>query len=277
MAEHFEYAIIGGGKGGKTLAMDLAHAGRQVLMVERGLIGGSCINVACIPTKTMVRSATVAELARRGAEFGVSGTFQVDLAAVRRRKRAVVAGLVQANRARFDQSGMTFVLGSARFTGNRAFAVKQSDGGERSFTADKVFINTGTRPALPDLPSLAEAVPLTSESIMELDRLPEHLLVLGGGYIGLEFAQMFRRFGSKVTVVERGVDFLPREDRDIAAAVQQLLTEEGVEVLTGAQAVWVEGQSGQSVQLILKTTAGERTLAGSDLLVALGRIPNTGS
>lgn len=275
MAEHFENAIIGGGKAGKTLAMDLASHGQRTLMVERGMIGGTCINVACIPTKTMVRSAQVAELARRGAEFGIQGNFTVDLATVRRRKQAVVSGMVAANQKKFDQSGMTLLLGVARFTGPKAFSVKLNSGEEKSFTADKVFINTGTRPSMPELPGLAAAAALTSESIMELERLPQHLLVLGGGYIGLEFAQMFRRFGSQVTMIERSPQFLPREDADIAEQVRKILTEEGIEILTAAAAKSVEGKSGSSVKLLLQTATVEKSVAGTDLLVALGRVPTT--
>ena len=270
--DHFEFAILGGGKGGKTLAADLAKSGHQVVMVERGLIGGSCINVACIPTKTMVRSAKVAELARRAAEFGVRLDYHgVDPVGVRARKRAVVEGMVKVNQANFDRSGMTLLLGSARCTGPRAFAVSLNDGGQRSITADNVFINTGTRPSLPPIPGLAEATPLTSETLLELDRLPEHLVVLGGGYIGLEFAQMFRRFGSRVTVIERGPQFLPREDPDVAEQVLGILREEGIEVIYPSEIRRVEGASGISVRVVL----GDRTVECSDLLAAMGRVPNT--
>lgn len=275
-AEHFEIAVIGGGKGGKTLAAKLASAGRSVVMIEKGMIGGSCINVACIPTKTMVKSAKVAELARRAADFGVRVDLGgADAIGVRERKRAVVAEMVGRNQANFDSSGMTLLLGTARFTARRALEVRLRDGGERELTADKVFINTGTRPASPPISGLAEALPLNSESIQELDRLPEHLVILGGGYVGCEFAQMFRRFGSRVTLIERSARFLKREDPDVAEQVLRIFREDGIDVLLEASVRRVEGLSGQSVRVRLQTASGERVVEGSDLLAALGRAPNT--
>ena len=274
--EHFDVLIVGGGKGGKTLAVDLAMAGHRTAMVERGMIGGSCINVACIPTKTMVQSAKVAELAKRAAEYGIRVDFRgVDPVGVRQRRQAVVSGMVKLNQANFDKSGMTLVLGEARFVGPRAVQVRSAQGGVRLLEGDKVFINLGTRPGLVPLPGLTEAKPLTSESIQELDRLPEHLIVFGGGYIGCEFAQMFRRFGSRVTLLERGPRFLPREDADIGEQVLSIFREDGIEVLLGTEIQRVEGRSGAEVRLLLRTPAGERQLTGSDLLVALGRVPNT--
>lgn len=274
--EHFEYAVIGGGKGGKTLAVDLARQGRRIVLVERGMIGGSCINVACIPTKTIVRSAKVAELARHAADYGVRVKFEgVDPTAVRRRKQGVVDGMVKLNQANFDRSGMTLLIGAARFTSPRTFEVRLNDGTIRQLAAEKIFINTGTKPALPALPGLAETKPLTSESIQELERLPEHLIVLGGGYIGLEFAQIFRRFGSRVTVLERGARFLPREDVDVAEQIRAIFVEDGIEVVLGAEVQKIEGDSGDQVTLTLRTPAGGRAVAGSDLLAAMGRSPVT--
>ena len=274
--EHFEFAIIGGGKGGKTLAMKLASSGRRVVMVERGMIGGSCINVACIPTKTMVKSAKVAELAKRAAEFGIQVNFGgANPEGVRQRKRQVVASMVAKNQAGFDRSGMTLLMGSARFTGPKAFEVQLREGGTRTLTADKVFINTGTRPSHPTMPGLAEAKPLDSESVQELDRLPEHLVILGGGYIGCEFAQVFRRFGSRVTLIDRGANFLPREDRDVADELLNIFKHEGIEVITGAEVLGIAGVSGKGITLKLRTAVGEQVIEGSDLMVAIGRVPNT--
>ena len=245
-AEHFEFAVVGGGKGGKTLAAKMATAGRSVVMIEKGMIGGSCINVACIPTKTMIKSAKVAELAGRAAEFGIRVAFDgADPSGIRDHKEAVVAEMVGRNQANFDRSGMTLLIGTARFTGPRALEVRSQDGSTRDLTADKVFVNTGTRPSLPPLPGLVEARPLNSESVQELDRLPEHLIVLGGGYIGCEFAQMFRRFGSQVTIVERSEAFLPREDPDVGEQVLSIFREDGIDVRLGASAQNIEGQSGQ--------------------------------
>jgi probable pyridine nucleotide-disulfide oxidoreductase len=275
-AEQFEFVVVGGGKGGKTLAAKMASTGRRVAMVEEGMIGGSCINVACIPTKTMVKSAKVAELARRAADFGIRVTYEAaDPMGIRDHKRTVVAKMVDRNQANFDRSGMTLVIGTACFTGPRTVEVQLREGGMRELIGEKVFINTGARPALLPIPGLADTHPLQSESIQELDRLPEHLIVLGGGYIGCEFAQMFRRFGSEVTLIERNNAFLAREDRDVAEHVLQILQEDGVDVLLGASTQRVEGLSGQSVRVMLQTPSGERVVEGSDLLAALGRVANT--
>ncbi|MHB1297258.1 MAG: mercuric reductase [Gemmatimonadaceae bacterium] len=274
--EHFDYAVIGGGKGGKTLAAKMASAGRSVAMVEKGMIGGSCINVACIPTKTMFSSAQAAESARHSNAYGTRAPFDgVDMLGVRARKRAVVSEMVARNQSNFDRSGMTLLIGAARFTAPRSLEVRLADGGLRALSADKVFINTGTRPALPPIPGLVEARPLDSESIQELDRLPEHLIVLGGGYIGCEFAQMFRRFGSRVTIIEQAKTFLAREDPDVAEQVLQCFREDGIDVVLEASARRVDGVSGDSVRLTLQAPAGDRLLEGSHLLAALGRVPNT--
>lgn len=274
-AEHFEVAEVGGGKGGKTLAAKMASAGRWVVMIEQGMIGGTCINVACIPTKTLVQSAKVAALARRAAEFGLRVRFDgADPIGLRDRRRAVVAEMVDRNQANFDRSGMTLLIGTARFTGPRALEVRLP-GARRALTADQVFINTGTRPALPPIPGLAEARPLNSETIQELDHLPEHLIVLGGGYVGCEFAHMFRSFGTRVTLVERSADFLPREDRDIAAAIRAIFEEDGIEVMTGAEVDAIAGQSGEAVRLGLRAPGGAMAVEGTHLLAALGRVPNT--
>lgn len=275
-AEHFEFAVVGGGKGGKTLAATMASAGRRVVMVEKGMIGGSCINVACIPTKTMVKSAKVAALARRAAEFGIRLEVDgADAIGVRDRKRAVVGEMIKRNQANFDGSGMTLLIGTAHFNGPRALDVRLQEGGVRKLTADKVFLNTGTRPALPPIAGLADALPLHSESVLELDRLPEHLIILGGGYVSCEFAQMFRRFGSRVTVIERAETFLRQEDPDVADQVLQVFLEDGIDVLLGATVCQVEGLSGQAVRVCVQTPTGERAVEGSDLLAALGRVPNT--
>lgn len=274
--EHFELAVVGGGKGGKTLAAKMASVGRRVVMIEKGMIGGTCINVACIPTKTMVKSAKVAALVKRAAKFGIRVTFDgVDAIGVRDRKRAVVDEMVGRNQANFDRSGMTLLIGTARFTGPHTLEVRQRDGGVRELTAEKVFVNTGTRPALPRLPGLVEARPLDSESVQELDRLPEHLVVLGGGYIGCEFAQIFQRFGSRVTIIDRSETFLSREDPDVGEEVVSIFREDGINVRIGAAVQSIDGKSGQSVRVRIKTSAGEEVVEGTDLLAALGRSPNT--
>ena len=278
-ASHFEFAILGGGKGGKTLAVKMASAGRSVVMIEKGMIGGSCINVACIPSKTMVRSAKIAELARRAAEFGIRVSAErAEAVGVRARKRAVVAEMVERNRANFQRSGMTLLIGEGRFINSRTLEVRLADGQTREVTADKIFVNTGTRPALPAMPGLGEARPLNSESVQELDRLPEHLIILGGGYIGCEFAQMFQRFGSRVTLIDRSERFLKREDTDVGEHVRAIFKDDGIDVRTGASVERVEGRSGESVRVRLRgagSGASGDVVEGTHLLTALGRTPNT--
>lgn len=275
-AEHFDIAVVGGGKGGKTMAVKMASAGRRVVMIEKGMIGGSCINVACIPTKTMIQSAKVAELARRAAAFGIRVSFNgADPIGVRDRKRAVVGEMVGRNQANFDCSGIAQLLGTARFTGPRRLEVSLQKDGVRELAADQVFLNTGTRPATPPLPGLAAARPLDSESVQELDRLPEHLVILGGGYVGCEFAQMFRRFGTHVTVIERSERFLPREDSDVADQVLECFREDGIDVRLGASVLAIEGVSAQSIRVRIESDGGDVSVDGTDLLAALGRAPNT--
>jgi pyruvate/2-oxoglutarate dehydrogenase complex dihydrolipoamide dehydrogenase (E3) component len=277
--ERYDAIVIGSGQGGTPLAAALAKAGRATALIEREHVGGSCVNVGCTPTKTMVASARVAYLARRAADYGVhTGPVTVRLDEVRSRKRAIVALFRGATEHRLgDIEALEIVRGEARFTGPRALEVRGADGSTRSMTAAMIFINTGERPATPRLTGLADIPALDSTSIMELDALPEHLLVLGGGYVGLEFGQMFRRFGSRVTIVQRAQQLLPREDPDVAEAITGILRDDGIEVLLQAEALQVErtAPGGPELQLSVRTTAGERTLRGSHLLVATGRTPNT--
>src|SRR5688572_5630714 len=211
--ERFDAIIIGSGQGGKLLCLALAKAGWKTALVERQHVGGTCVNYGCTPTKTMVASARVAYLARRAADYGVeAGPVRVDLAKVRRRKQAIVESFRSGGQSKLEKTpNVTLLFGEARFTGPKAVEVAMNDGGTRRLTADKVFINTGCRPATPPLPGLDQVPALDSTSVMELDEVPRHLLVLGGGYIGLEFGQMYRRFGSAVTVVQRGQQLLPNE------------------------------------------------------------------
>jgi pyruvate/2-oxoglutarate dehydrogenase complex dihydrolipoamide dehydrogenase (E3) component len=271
-ARKYDAIVVGAGQAGGPLSTALATAGRRTLLVEREHVGGTCINEGCTPTKTMVASARVAYLARRGAEYGVeTGEVRVNLARVRERKRNIVESFRSGSQRRLeDTRGLDLVFGEARFTAPRTVAVNG-----RSFEADLVFVNTGCRPAAPDVEGLAAIAPVDSTSIMELDRLPEHLIVLGGGYIGLEFGQMFRRFGSRVTVVQRGPQLLPLEDEDVAGAVLGVLREDGVEVLLQSQAVCAERGGGGQVRVTVRTAAGDRPVVGSHLLLAAGRVPNT--
>jgi len=275
---HVNALIIGAGQAGVPLARDLAQAGRRTLLIERAHVGGTCINEGCTPTKTMVASARVAYLARRGGDYGVElRDLYVDMVRVRERKRAIVESFRSGSERRLAASGVERLDAEARFTGPRTVVARDHQGHERHVEADLVFIDTGARPAMPALPGLDDAVSvLDSTSIMELAEVPGHLIVLGGGYVGLEFAQMFRRFGSRVTIVQRGAGLLEREDPDVAAAVAAILREDGVGVLLGTSAVGVASEPA-GVALTVRGAAGESTLRGTHLLVAAGRAPNVES
>ncbi|MEH2035644.1 mercuric reductase [Nostoc sp.] len=278
--QHYDDIIIGGGKAGKTLAPVLVADGRKTALVERSLnmIGGGCINIACIPTKTMVASANVANTVRKSAAYGVkTNTLSVNLAEVIQRKRSVVQGMREMNLHNLETAlGHELIIGTARFVAPKTIAVTTTEGKNRLLTAERLFVNTGTRPLIPSVPGLTEAGFLTSESIMELEHLPEHLIVLGSGYIGLEFAQMFRRFGSRVTVIGQSEQILSQQDPDIAIAVQTLLEQDGIEFLLKAKVLRVDRTGNET---ILKIQVGDReiTLQGSHLLVAVGRAPNIDS
>ena len=266
----YDAIVIGAGQAGGPLSTALAGAGKRTLLIEREHIGGTCINDGCTPTKTMVASARVAYLARRAADYGVrTGPVSIDLAAVRQRKRDIVERFRSGSERRITRAaGLDLVRADARFVGPKTLEV---DGAQ--VTAELIFVNVGARPAQPSLPGLDRVSALDSTSIMELDTLPEHLLVLGGGYVGLEFGQMFRRFGSQVTIVQRGERLLGREDPDVADAVADILRQDGIDVLLNTAAVRVE----PGPRLVVRTAQTEQTLAGSHLLVAVGRVPNTDS
>lgn len=276
MAEEFDLIIIGAGQAGGPLAGAFAQAGRRTALVEATHVGGTCINEGCTPTKTMVASARVAHLARRAADYGVqTGPVSVDLGVVRRRKRNIVDSWRAGSEGRLERDGVELLMGAAQFTGPKTLTVTLNAGGTRELEAATIVINAGARPSTPDLPGLTKTPHLDSTSIMELDTVPEHLLVLGGGYIGLEFGQMFRRFGSRVTIVQRGERLLAREDGDIADAVAAILREDGIEVLLHSDARRVSPGADGGVQLTVTTPDGKRTLDGSHLLVAVGRTPNS--
>jgi pyruvate/2-oxoglutarate dehydrogenase complex dihydrolipoamide dehydrogenase (E3) component len=275
MTEAFDVIIIGSGQGGGPLAGVFAAAGRKTALIEATHVGGTCINEGCTPTKTMVASARVAHLARRAADYGVhTGPVSVDLEVVRKRKRDIVASWRAGSEQRLIDGGVDLIMGEGRFCDPQTVRVALNAGGERELQAPTIVINAGARSSVPDLPGLADVLFLDSTSIMELDTVPEHLIVLGGGYIGLEFGQMFHRFGSRVTIVQRGERLLAREDPDIADAVAEILREDGIEVWLNSTAHRVR-RSGDDVALTIATPDGERTLAGSHLLVAVGRTPNT--
>jgi dihydrolipoamide dehydrogenase len=274
--QQYDAIVIGSGQGGTPLAKALAKAGLKTALIEREFIGGTCVNVGCTPTKTMFNSARVAYLTRRNADFGVhSGEASVNMAEVRARKQSVVDSFRDGGlRGIESTTGLDLLLGEASFTGPHHLEVQMNEGGIRTIAADKIFINTGGRPSKPALEGLDKVLYLDSTSIMELAQLPEHLLVMGGGYIGLEFGQMFRRFGSKVTIVQRGDQLLGREDNDVADEITRILREDGITVLLNAQVSRVE-RDGGDIRLIVNTQQGEQRFTGSHLLVAVGRTPNT--
>src|SRR5258708_4558818 len=275
-AENYDAIVIGTSQGGRFLPVELAKAGQRVALVERGRLGGVCVNRGCTPTKTMVASARLAYQARRGAEYGVrTGPVSVDLAAVRERTRAMVAGARQNYASRLAQDGLDLIEGEAHFTGPKTIEIALTDGGTRSISAPVIVIDAGTRPRPPAIAGAGDVPVLDSTSIMELDELPEHLIILGGGYIGLEFGQMFRRFGSQVTIIQRAARLLKVEDEDVADEVAAILRDDGITVLTSSTPVRVEPADSGRGRLSVRMEDGERQLEGSHLLSAIGRIPNT--
>jgi len=279
--EQFDLVVIGGGKGGKTLAMDLAKQGYRSALIERDpdMIGGTCINVACIPTKTLVQSAKVAAMVRRAGDFGIGAELTgIDMANVRQRKRSVVNFMRDGNHTLFTSiPGLEFILGEVRFVGEKTVEINLRDGGSRTLVGKHVVINTGTRPKVPEIPGLSAVQPLTNETILELGILPEHLLIIGGGFEGVEFAQMYRRFGSRVTIIQRGAQLLPREDADIAEAIQQTFEREGIEVLlnTSAERAEATGEGGVRLHLRTADADGHTVVEGSHVLIGTGREPVT--
>jgi pyruvate/2-oxoglutarate dehydrogenase complex dihydrolipoamide dehydrogenase (E3) component len=275
MANTHDAIIIGSGQGGTPLARELAGAGWKTALIEREHVAGTCINEGCTPTKTMVASARVAYLARRAKDYGVNtGAVTVDMARVRRRKQAVVDDFRGSNERKLVNAQVDWVKGEGRFVDAKTVEVKLNDGGSRTLSADKIFINTGARPNQPSIKGLDSVAYLNSTSIMELETLPEHLLIIGGGYIGVEFGQMFRRFGSRVTIVQRAERLLGREDPDVADEVAKILSEDGIEMLLNTNTSNVEAK-GDGVRLHVQTPDGDRAIDGSHLLVAVGRTPNT--
>ena len=276
--ERYENLIIGSGAAGKLMAWQMGHDGRRTALVERGALGGACPNVACLPSKNMIYSARVIELARRGAEFGLkTEAMSVDMVAVQRRKRLMVQGLQEMHLDLTLKSGVELIRGSARFVAPRTAEIDLNEGGKRTVSGERVFLDLGSRAAIPEVAGLAQAHPMTNVEVLDLDRLPEHLVVLGGGYVGLELAQAFRRFGAKVTVLEEGPQIAGHEDADIGAALKDLFVDEGIEVLVGAEVHRVEGRSGQQVRVQISDSRGTRIIEGSDLLVATGRMGNAES
>lgn len=274
--EEYDLVVLGSGEAGKYIAWTLSKKGMKAVVIERKYIGGSCPNIACLPSKNVIHSAKVASYFRRSEEFGITkDNWKIDLSVVRERKRKMVTGLVDMHLDLYQKSGTELVMGSGRFTGPKTIEVTATDGTVRMFHGKRVVVSTGSRATIDHTPGLAEAKPLTHIEALELDQIPEHLLVLGGGYIGLEMSQAMRRFGSRVTIIERNKRLAHREDDDVTTALHELCTAEGIDVVTGASVTKVEGQSGGSVKIHVSRAGAEMMIEGTHLLVAGGRTPNT--
>jgi pyruvate/2-oxoglutarate dehydrogenase complex dihydrolipoamide dehydrogenase (E3) component len=274
--EHYEILVIGSGEAGKHLTWNMAEAGHRTAVVERKYVGGSCPNIACLPSKNVIRSAKANWFARHGAEYGIqTGSVSTDMRGVFNRKRKMVQAEVQFHLDRFKATGAELIKGEARFVAPKTVEVRLNEEGSRIITGDQVFLDLGSRSTIPDVPGLAAAKPMTHVEALDLDRLPEHVVVLGGGYVGLELAQALRRFGSAVTVIERGSRIAAREDADVAQALLENFASEGVEVLLDTRVREVQGLSGRTVRVVVEGGHGRQTIEGTDLLVATGRTPNT--
>ncbi len=274
--EEYDLVVLGSGEGGKYLAWTLARKGQRALVIERKWVGGSCPNIACLPSKNIIHSAKVASYFYRSEEFGISkDNCKINMSAVRDRKRKMVAALVDMHYDIYKKTGTELVMGSGKFIGPKTIEVTLADGGTRTFHGKNVVINTGSRATIDHTPGLSEASPLTHIEALELDHIPRHLLVLGGGYIGLELSQAMRRFGSEVTIVERNGHLAHREDEDVTQALEELFRDEGITVATNTKINRVEGKSGVGVKLHGTRDGVEVVLEGSHLLVAGGRTPNT--
>src|SRR5580658_10347904 len=274
--EDYDLVVLGSGAGGKLIAWASAQKGQRVVVVERKYVGGSCPNIACLPSKNIIHSAKVASLFYRSGEFGISKeNVRIDMAAVRERKRKMVRNLVDMHLDNYKKSGAELVMGTGRFIGPRTIEVELADGGTRTFRGKNVVINTGSRATLEPIPGLAEAKPLTHVEALELDHIPKHLLVLGAGYVGLELAQAFRRFGAEVTLIERNSRVVHREDEDISQGLEEMCRDEGITVVTNAKISLVKGNSGEWIRLLGTRNGDELSLEGTHLLAAGGRTPNT--
>jgi pyruvate/2-oxoglutarate dehydrogenase complex dihydrolipoamide dehydrogenase (E3) component len=274
--EQYDAIIIGSGEAGKWMAWHLGSLGQHVINIEDKRIGGACPNVACLPSKNVVHSAKVAQYFQRGAEFGmVHSDWRVDMAGVNARRQQLVDGNLQVHLANYTKSHAEIVMGFGRFIAEKTVEVALNAGGTRTLRSDRIFLDTGSRATIEPIPGLAESSPLTHIEALELTVLPEHLLIVGGGFIGLEFAQAMRRFGARVTIIERNPSIAHREDPDVIEGLQQLFHDDGIEIVANANLTRVEGTSGKSITVRLTLPNGEITLQGSHLLVATGRTPNT--
>ena len=274
--EKFDLLILGGGTGSTIAAWTFAAEGRRVAIVERKYIGGSCPNIACLPSKNIIHSAKVASYFRRSQEFGIAHNgFTIDMSGVREHKRTMVRDLNEMYLENYRKTGAEFILGAGRFLAPRTVEVALADGTTRQLRGTNVIVSTGTRAKLEAIPGLSEAQPLTHIEALELDTIPKHLLIIGSGYVGVEFAQAMRRFGSSVSVIGRRERLMPQEDEDVGEALRSLLEDEGINLLLRTRIKRVSGRSGDSVSIEIEQNGTERTLDGSHVLVAAGRTPNT--
>ena len=274
--EEYDLVILGGGTGSTIAAWTFAAQGQRVAVIDRKYIGGSCPNIACLPSKNIIHGAKVASYVRRSEEFGiVRENFKVDMSAVRGRKRRMVSGLNELYLDNYKKTGAEFICGAGRFIGHRTVEATLRDGTKRQLRGANVIISTGTRAVLDSTPGLAEAQPLTHVEALELDEVPKHLLVIGGGYVGIELSQAIRRFGSRVSVIDRNESLLHRQDSDVTEALHSLFADEGTDTVLDARIKRVSGKTGESVRIILDQDGAEKTLEGSHVLVAAGRTPNT--
>ncbi len=275
-AENFDLVILGGGTGSTIAAWTFAGEGKRVAVVDRKYIGGSCPNIACLPSKNIIHSAKVASYFRQSEEFGITHKgFRIDMSGVRERKRKMVAGLNAMYLENYKETGAEFILGTGRFIAPKTIKVTLGSGATRQLRGAQVIVSTGTRAAIEAIPGLVEAQPLTHIEALELGELPEHLLIIGGGYVGAELSQAMRRFGSKVSVIDRHERLMSKEDEDVCQAIRDLLEDEGIGIHLQARIRRVTGKSGNSVSIVLEQNGVERTLTGSHVLVAAGRRPNT--
>ena len=274
--EDYDLVILGGGTGSTVAAWTFAGEGKRVAVVDRKYIGGSCPNIACLPSKNIIHSAKVASYFRRSEEFGITDRgFSIDMSGVRERKRKMVTGLNEMYLENYRKTGAELILGTGRFVAQKTVEVTLADGTTRRLRGANVIVSTGTRATVEAIPGLVEAQPLTHIEALELDRVPEHLLVIGGGYVGIEMSQAMRRFGSKVTVIDRNQRLMSKEDQDVCEALRNLLEDEGIDVHLNVRIKRVAGKSGQSVRVVIEQNGAENAIVGSDVLVALGRTPNT--
>lgn len=274
--EEFDVVILGGGTGSTVAAWTFAAEGKRVAVVDRKYIGGSCPNIACLPSKNVIHSAKIASYFRRSQEFGIAQDgFTIDMSGVRNRKRTMVTGLNEMYLENYNKTGAEFLLATGRFIAPKTIEASLPDGTTRQLRGENVIVSTGTHAALDAIPGLLEAQPLTHVEALELGEVPEHLLVMGGGYVGVELSQAMRRFGSHVTVIDRNKRLMSREDEDVCEALGELLKDEGIDIVLNARIKRVSGKSADSVSVVFDQNGSEKTLTGSHLLVATGRIPNT--